>query len=119
MRGHHGWDELGVRSFDGLYAPLLIDDDPLLNAVAKGRLATEMLSGLRSAGLRGLVRETDLRAGQLVLPLFVSAGSVARDNGGADACEQQWLIANILGRVVIAIDDNRPVESTMLLTQAV
>jgi len=26
-----------------------------------------------SAGLRGLVRETDLRAGQLVLPLFVSA----------------------------------------------
>jgi porphobilinogen synthase len=32
-----------------------------------------------SAGLRGLVRETDLRAGQLVLPLFVSAGSVARE----------------------------------------
>jgi len=31
-----------------------------------------------SAGLRGLVRETDLRAGQLVLPLFVSAGSIAR-----------------------------------------
>ena len=28
-----------------------------------------------SAGLRGLVRETDLRAGQLVLPLFVTAGS--------------------------------------------
>ena len=28
-----------------------------------------------SAGLRGLVRETDLRAGQLVLPLFVSSGA--------------------------------------------
>jgi porphobilinogen synthase len=34
-----------------------------------------------SAGLRGLVRETDLRAGQLVLPLFV-ADEVAR--GGQD-----------------------------------
>ena len=32
-----------------------------------------------SAGLRGLVRETDLRAGQLVLPLFVSAGPAARE----------------------------------------
>jgi porphobilinogen synthase len=28
-----------------------------------------------SAGLRGLVRETDLRAGQLVLPVFVSSGA--------------------------------------------
>ena len=28
-----------------------------------------------SAGLRGLVRETDLRAGQLVLPMFVSSGA--------------------------------------------
>ncbi len=32
-----------------------------------------------TAGLRGLVRETDLRAGQLVLPLFV----VERPDGGA------------------------------------
>ena len=32
-----------------------------------------------SAGLRGLVRETDLRAGQLVLPLFVSAGPAPRE----------------------------------------
>jgi porphobilinogen synthase len=37
-----------------------------------------------SAGLRGLVRETDLRAGQLVLPLFVSAGEAL---GGADGRE--------------------------------
>src|SRR5436190_13978383 len=39
--GADGWDQLGVRSFAALYAPLLIDDDALLNAVAKGRLATE------------------------------------------------------------------------------
>ena len=32
-----------------------------------------------SAGLRGLVRETDLRAGQLVLPLFVSSGADASE----------------------------------------
>ncbi len=39
-----------------------------------------------SAGLRGLVRETDLRAGQLVLPLFVSSGSDSPgpDPSGAD-----------------------------------
>ncbi|MCW3017835.1 MAG: delta-aminolevulinic acid dehydratase [Solirubrobacterales bacterium] len=32
-----------------------------------------------SAGLRGLVRETDVRAGQLVLPLFVSESASARE----------------------------------------
>jgi len=32
-----------------------------------------------SAGLRGLVRETDLRAGQLVLPLFVSEAARGRE----------------------------------------
>ena len=35
-----------------------------------------------SAGLRGLVRETDLRAGQLLLPLFVRESAVI-DAGGA------------------------------------
>jgi porphobilinogen synthase len=34
-----------------------------------------------SAGLRGLVRETDLRAGQLVLPLFVAESAAAQANG--------------------------------------
>jgi porphobilinogen synthase len=38
------------------------------------------LRRLRSSpALRGLVRETELRAGQLVLPLFVSAASVGRE----------------------------------------
>jgi porphobilinogen synthase len=36
-----------------------------------------------SAGLRGLVRETDLRAGQLVLPLFVCDTEVIAGGGGA------------------------------------
>jgi porphobilinogen synthase len=37
-----------------------------------------------SASLRGLVRETDLRAGQLVLPLFVTAGSSTDPGGGRE-----------------------------------
>jgi porphobilinogen synthase len=37
-----------------------------------------------SAPLRGLVRETDLRAGQLVLPLFVSAGEASGAGGGRE-----------------------------------
>jgi TRAP-type C4-dicarboxylate transport system substrate-binding protein len=52
--GADGWDELGVRSFAGLFAPLLIDDDALLNAVAKRGLAAEMLKGLRRLGVVGL-----------------------------------------------------------------
>ena len=37
-----------------------------------------------TAGLRGLVRETDLGPGQLVLPLFVALGLAAAPS--ADAC---------------------------------
>jgi porphobilinogen synthase len=36
-----------------------------------------------SAGLRGLVRETDVRAGQLVLPLFVTETEPSGDRAGA------------------------------------
>jgi TRAP-type C4-dicarboxylate transport system substrate-binding protein len=52
--GAQGWDELGVKSLAGLFAPLLVDDDALLNAVAQDRLAAEMLGGLRRAGVVGL-----------------------------------------------------------------
>src|SRR5271155_2165337 len=34
-----------------------------------------------SASLRGLVRETDLRAGQLVLPLFVTEAEIRASSG--------------------------------------
>src|SRR3954471_3314548 len=37
-----------------------------------------------SAGMRGLIRETDLRAGQLVLPLFVSSGEAAGPAGARE-----------------------------------
>jgi porphobilinogen synthase len=37
-----------------------------------------------TAGLRGLVRETDLRAGQLALPLFVAETDRSRDGSGRE-----------------------------------
>jgi porphobilinogen synthase len=37
-----------------------------------------------SAGLRGLVRETDLRAGQLALPMFVAEGAGERGGSGRE-----------------------------------
>lgn len=52
--GAEGWDELGVVGLAGLFAPLLVDNDRLLNAVSGGRLAAKMLGGLRSAGVVGL-----------------------------------------------------------------
>jgi TRAP-type transport system periplasmic protein len=52
--GTEGLDELGVRSFDDLFAPFLVDSDALLNAVARSRLAEEMLTRLRSVGIVGL-----------------------------------------------------------------
>jgi TRAP-type transport system periplasmic protein len=52
--GAQSWDGLGVKSFVGLFAPLLVDDDALLNEVARGRLAADMLDGLRPEGVVGL-----------------------------------------------------------------
>jgi Bacterial extracellular solute-binding protein, family 7 len=52
--GAAAWDELGVTSFQALHAPFLVTDDLLLDRVATGPLAANMLSGLRPAGVRGL-----------------------------------------------------------------
>jgi porphobilinogen synthase len=46
-----------------------------------------------SPGLRGLVRETDLRAGQLMLPLFVSETTAAREDIAAMPGVQRLSIA--------------------------
>lgn len=52
--GAAAWDELGVTSFQALHAPFLVTDDALLDRVATGPLAANMLSGLHRAGVRGL-----------------------------------------------------------------
>jgi TRAP-type C4-dicarboxylate transport system substrate-binding protein len=52
--GARAWDELGVKSFQALQAPFLITSYPVLERVAKGPIADEMLAGLTSRGVRGL-----------------------------------------------------------------
>jgi TRAP-type C4-dicarboxylate transport system substrate-binding protein len=52
--GAAAWDELGTTSFQALHAPFLVTDDVLLDRVATGPLAGNMLNGLRDAGVQGL-----------------------------------------------------------------
>jgi TRAP-type C4-dicarboxylate transport system substrate-binding protein len=52
--GARAWDTLGVRSFQALQAPFLIDSYPLLDAAVKSPMATRMLAGLNQAGFTGL-----------------------------------------------------------------
>jgi TRAP-type C4-dicarboxylate transport system substrate-binding protein len=58
--GARAWDELGVKSFQALQAPLLITDYTLLDKVATSRLTDEMLAGLKSQGVVGLALVPDL-----------------------------------------------------------
>ena len=48
------WDTEGVRSLRALNTPFLVTSDPLLAEVVSGEVATEMLAGLRDAGVVGL-----------------------------------------------------------------
>jgi TRAP-type C4-dicarboxylate transport system substrate-binding protein len=48
------FEELGVRSFDALDAPMLVDGYGIERAVLQSPLAAEMLTGTRSVGLHGL-----------------------------------------------------------------
>ena len=52
--GARAWDTLGVRSFQALQAPFLIDSYPLLDAVLRSPMASHMLAGLDQAGFTGL-----------------------------------------------------------------
>jgi porphobilinogen synthase len=60
-----------------------------------------------SAGLRGLVRETDVRAGQLVLPLFVSESASGREPiatmPGVDRLSLSALVAEAQDAVALGI----------------
>jgi TRAP-type C4-dicarboxylate transport system substrate-binding protein len=49
-----GFDLLGVKSFQALQAPMLIDSYALQDAVAKSDIATEMLRGLGPIGVTGI-----------------------------------------------------------------
>jgi TRAP-type C4-dicarboxylate transport system substrate-binding protein len=47
-------EQIGVRSFAALHAPMLVDGYDVEHAVMRGPLARQMLAGTRSVGLRGL-----------------------------------------------------------------
>jgi len=48
------FDELGVRSFQALQAPFLLDDDDLVDRLVTGDWVTELMSGLPAIGISGL-----------------------------------------------------------------
>jgi TRAP-type C4-dicarboxylate transport system substrate-binding protein len=48
------WDRLGVKSFQALQAPFLIDTDDRLGQVVDGEIGDEMLAGVAKAGVVGV-----------------------------------------------------------------
>ena len=62
------WDTLGVKSFQALQAPLLVDSLALEERVLTGSLGAEMLAGVRTAG----VEPVAVLPGPLRRPLGVS-----------------------------------------------
>jgi TRAP-type C4-dicarboxylate transport system substrate-binding protein len=58
--GTRAWDKVGVTSFRAIQAPFLITSTRLLDRVASGPLATEMLSSLSSLQLVGMAVVPDL-----------------------------------------------------------
>ena len=48
------WHDQGIRSFDALIAPLLIDRTEVQTAVLHSQIPTDMLAGLKGSGLTGI-----------------------------------------------------------------
>ena len=62
------WDTLGVKSFEALQAPMLVDSLELQRRVLSGPLGAEMLDGVRSAG----VEPVGVLPGPLRFPLGIT-----------------------------------------------
>jgi TRAP-type C4-dicarboxylate transport system substrate-binding protein len=74
--------EIGVRNFDALDAPMLIDRASVEAALVRSRLARRMLRGVRSAGLEPLA----LLAGPLAHPV----GTIAPLRAALDFADRQF-----------------------------
>jgi TRAP-type C4-dicarboxylate transport system substrate-binding protein len=48
------WELIDINSFRALQTPFLVDSLPLLNAVAQGNIAAEMMAALDTSGIEGL-----------------------------------------------------------------
>ena len=82
--GARAWDTLGVRSFQALQAPFLIDSYPLLHAVLRSPMASHMLAGLNQAGFTGpgAVPRPAPPSGRVQEALRVAAGLPRRQDPG-------------------------------------
>ena len=82
--GARAWDTLGVRSFQALQAPFLIDSYPLLHAVLRSPMASHMLAGLDQAGFArpGAVPRPAPPSGRVQEALRVAAGLPRRQDPG-------------------------------------
>jgi TRAP-type C4-dicarboxylate transport system substrate-binding protein len=76
----YAWDTLGVRSFQALVAPLLVDSLELQERVVTGELGATMLEGVRAAG----VEPVGLLPGPLKRPVGITRDLQGpEDYGGA------------------------------------
>jgi TRAP-type C4-dicarboxylate transport system substrate-binding protein len=76
--GSRAWDSVGVRDFDALHAPMLIDSYELEERVVRDALATRMLRALRPLGLEGIgVLPGPLRRLAAADPAMLERGGLA------------------------------------------
>jgi TRAP-type C4-dicarboxylate transport system substrate-binding protein len=83
--GTRAFDDVGVRAFDALHAPLLIDSLPLERDALKSPLVPAMLGELKQAGVVGL----GILPGPLRKPLGVSPLVRPQDYRGATVALQR------------------------------
>jgi TRAP-type C4-dicarboxylate transport system substrate-binding protein len=57
--GARAWDQIGVKSFEALQSPFLVDSTNLLDRIVRSPMASEMLAGLRARGFVGLALVPD------------------------------------------------------------
>jgi len=101
--GARAWDTLGVRSFQALQAPFLIDSYPLLHAVLRSPMASDMLAGLDQAGFAGL----GLYPGQLRHPAGFRKPFVSlRDFHGARIRVPASRASDVLYRALGAVPEH-------------
>jgi len=74
--GARVWDTLGVRSFEAIHAPFLVDSFELERRVLESPLATQMLEQLEQAGVVGIA----LLPGPLRQPLGLSRPLIGPDD---------------------------------------
>jgi TRAP-type C4-dicarboxylate transport system substrate-binding protein len=102
--GSRAWDLVGVRSFDALMAPFLIDSYPLEQKVLESPIGQQMLAGLRRLGLVGIgVFPGPMRVMLGVHKPFLKAGDFAGARVGIQASRVAEATFHALGATTVAL----------------